>query len=116
MSFSVFYLDDEEDLCEIFLDQFSSEEIDITTFTSPKKIIEAVKINPPNLIFLDYRLPSTNGDEVAQAMDTKIPKFLVTGDISVSTKYEFTKILQKPYKNLDIISILNFYKDELKKL
>ncbi len=106
MPINVFYLDDEEDLCEIFSDIFSSDDVKVTTFTDPKKIIETVKVNTPDMIFLDYRLPSTNGDEVAQKLTEGIPKYLITGEISVNTKYKFNKIFSKPYKNDEIMKVI----------
>ncbi len=106
---NIYYLDDEPELCEVFTDFFESKSVKITTFTDPKVALEAVKNQPPQMMFLDYRLPYTNGDLVALQMDESIPKYLITGDIFVSTKYKFNKILSKPYKNDEILSIIQTF-------
>lgn len=97
MPLNVFYLDDEPDLGETFCDLFSSSEIRVKTFTCPKEMIAAAKSNPPDIFFLDYRLPGMTGDQVALELDSSIPKFLLTGDISVSASYPFQEIFAKPY-------------------
>lgn len=109
MRLNVWYIDDEQDLCDNFVDLFSTEEVKVTGFTEPKKAVEASKSNPPDLIFVDYRLPFTTGDQVAFLFDEKIPKFLVTGDITVTTKYRFEKVLNKPYDESAILKIISDY-------
>ncbi len=106
MPLNVLYLDDEKELCDNFSDLFSTGDIKVITFNDPVKASEAAKVNPPDLMFVDYRLPSTNGDLVALSLDPKIPKFLITGDISVATSYKFVKVFSKPYKAEDIWKVL----------
>ena len=96
MFLKIYYLDDEADLCELFADHFSSDNVIITTFVDPKVAMEEIKKNPPDLFFVDYRLPNMTGDEVAKALDPKIPKFLVSGEFSINTDYKFDLILSKP--------------------
>jgi CheY-like chemotaxis protein len=109
MSLKIYYLDDEVELCENFSDLFSGKDLVITTFTDPSKAIEMAKNHPPDLFFLDFRLPSMTGDKVAQLLDGKIPKFLITGDIAVETQYPFIKIISKPYRVEDIDNIIQQY-------
>lgn len=110
MPLKVYYLDDEVELCENFADYFESVDVQVTTFTDPKQAIDSIKSNPPDLIFVDYRLPGTTGDQVALALDPRIPKILITGDLSVVTSYEFIAILSKPFKHSDIYDILGRYR------
>ncbi len=42
-------------------------------------------------------MPGITGDLVAQKLDPKIPKFLVTGDLQVAAGYPFKKIIHKPF-------------------
>jgi DNA-binding NtrC family response regulator len=98
MTINIFYLDDEESLCDIFTEILSSEQIKITTFTNENKAIAACQQTPPDLFFIDYRLPSMTGSDVAFAVDPSIEKILVTGDLSVNCKYHFKRIISKPYK------------------
>jgi FixJ family two-component response regulator len=98
MSLKIFYLDDEPDLLELFSDTFSSDKIQIKTFVSVDDLIASVEKERPDIVFLDFRLGSTTGDEVAFRLPNSIPKALITGDLSVSLKNEFKAIFEKPYK------------------
>ncbi len=109
MALNVWYLDDEKELCEIFADVFSSVEVVIRTFVDPTEMIEASKSATPDLMFIDFRLPSTNGGEVAKSIDPAIPKVLVTGDIAVQTDYPFLKVFSKPYPYGEIQAVLDAY-------
>lgn len=108
MQVKIFFLDDEPDLCEIFVDQFSSQVIQVSAFTDPKvAIAEAFKC-PPDLFFIDYRLPNTTGDLVAKNLPPHIPKYLVTGDTFASAPKGFEAVLAKP---IDMAKIWNIIKD-----
>jgi CheY-like chemotaxis protein len=96
MALKVLYLDDEPDLCNIFQEEFSSSEVQVTIFSDVQQAIEAVQQFKPDLIFLDYRLPGTTGDQVAQQMPKEIPKYLISGDQTVDSSYTFQKIFNKP--------------------
>ena len=109
MQLKVYYLDDEAELCEIFSEYFSSPEIKIITFIDPVRAIEAAKENPPDVVFVDFRLPKTTGDQVAQSLDPHIPKYLLTGELSPNTKYHFKKIISKPYNIVEIQEILKHH-------
>ncbi len=106
MAIKVFYIEDEPELCELFVDFFATSDISIQVFQDPSQAIKEAKINPPDIFFIDYRLPGIYGDEVALLLDPKIPKYLITGELSVDSKYAFTGIINKPYKNEDIEDIL----------
>lgn len=97
MPLRALYLDDEPELCEIFLEEFASDNFLISVFTDADKAIESARDFPPDLIFLDYRLPRTNGDKVAFSMPSEIPKYLITGESNVPTQYKFEKIFGKPF-------------------
>lgn len=109
MPLNIYYLDDEEALCENFVDHFASREVRITTFVDPEVAIEAIKRNPPHLLFIDHRLPGTTGDQVAQLLDPMLPKFLITGDISIKTEYPFLKVFIKPYAEKDIAEVIDSF-------
>jgi len=96
MSINVYYLDDEETLCEIFSEMLGSSEVKVTTFVQASDAIECCKNNPPDLFFIDYRLPGTTGDLVAFEIAERIPKVLVTGDLSFDSSYKFQNVISKP--------------------
>jgi DNA-binding NtrC family response regulator len=111
MPVKVWYLDDESGLCENFFDEFNSEEFKVTVFLDPQQFIEQIKNGPPDLIFIDYRLPSTNGDKIAQNLGLTIPIYLITGEVSVITEYKFTRVLKKPYSPNAVQEILRNFKN-----
>jgi FixJ family two-component response regulator len=106
MSFKIYYLDDENDLLDAFSYFFASQGIEICTFTNPQQLIEKSKATPPDLFFLDYRLPSCTGPQVAAQLDQKIPKILVTGDTDVGSHELFSSVVHKPYMPQQIKGII----------
>jgi DNA-binding response OmpR family regulator len=108
--FRVYYLDDEPDLLEMFADTFGSAEVEVTTFTDPKKAVEAIQSRPPDLLFLDYRLPNTTGDKVALLLDPKIPKALITGDLTVNVEAKFEVKFEKPIPIEKVEKFIQFHK------
>lgn len=92
MPYKVYFLDDEEAICENFYDSFDDSSIEITIFTDPLKAIMAIKTSPPDLLFIDYRLIGITGDKVAQQLDPLIPKVLITGELSIKSVYKESRI------------------------
>lgn len=104
---SVYYLDDEPALCEIFEAAFASKDIRITTFTVAQDAIDACQDTPPDAIFIDLRLDDTTGDEVASILPDTIIKYLVTGDFINTSDFQFKEVLTKPFDMSHIQSILD---------
>ena len=98
-------LDDEPELCSLFKECFSSKDILIETFSVPDDAIVFIKKNPPDFVFLDYRLPKTTGDAVAEILDKNLPKALITGDLNLIPSYPFVELFNKP---LDIMRLQKF--------
>lgn len=96
MPFTIYYLDDEPDLLEIFAETFSSKKILIRTFISPDEAIAEAAVNPPDLMFIDFRLSGTTGFEVAKRLLPSIPKALISGDMSIQSDRLFLKAFEKP--------------------
>jgi DNA-binding response OmpR family regulator len=107
MPLKIYYIDDELALCENFTDFFSSKDVEVITFTDPVLAIAASKDNPPDILFVDYRLPNSTGDQVAKTININIPKYLVTGDINVKTQFKFDAIFSKPYKPEEIQAVID---------
>ncbi len=97
MPFKIYYLDDEPELLELFVDCFSAPDRMIKIFTDHSAAIAAIQELSPDLLILDYRLPNTTGDHVAMSVNAEIAKILITGDLEVVPKAHFLKIFRKPY-------------------
>lgn len=109
MPFKIYYVDDEPELLEIFIDCFTSPELSISTFTDPKHAIRAIQQSPPDLLILDYRMPDMTGDQLAQTVDKSIHKVMITGDLEVVPKAEFLKIFRKPYNLFELKELIDGY-------
>jgi DNA-binding NtrC family response regulator len=113
MPLKIIYLDDEPDLCQLFKQNFESDEVEIKVFSDPAKALQETLENPPDYVFLDYRLPNTSGDIVAKSIDSKIPKIFITGDLSVNPEADFIKIFNKPFSFDEMESFINNLKKQL---
>ena len=89
--------------------RFASIEINVTTFTDPNMALEVAEANPPDILFIDYRLQDITGDEVASKMAAEIPKYLITGDNFLKIDYSFKAILIKPYQPEEIQQVLDAF-------
>ena len=98
MAIKIYYLDDEYHLCEIFKKLLAGENIEVTTFMESAEAIALCAVEPPDLMFIDYRLSDTTGDRVAQALHENIIKILVTGELAIPTSDLFKDIITKPYR------------------
>ena len=114
MPLKVYCLDDEPALLEILVDMFASEEVQMMTFTDPRAAIEAIRLDPPDLLFVDYRLPNTTGLLVAKQLNATFPIYLVTGEINMPHDPVFRGILHKPMK-MEAIEALIKSAQQLKK-
>lgn len=106
----VYYIDDEPDLLEIFKDTFETDWCFIETFKDPLSALKLIHQCPPDLIFLDLRMPGMTGMEIGSKIDIQIPKFLITGDLTVASSPHFLSILEKPLKINQVVSILEMYR------
>lgn len=95
MPLKIIYIDDESALCENFKDLHSSSEVEIETFTNTETAIEAIRQSPPDLLFIDFRLPGTTGEQVASVLNLDIPIVLITGELEIKATYPFHSIIQK---------------------
>lgn len=96
MALRVYYIDDEPALLSLFSDLFSSRDVEITGFSDPVEALNAVKASPPDLIFIDLRLPHISGVDLASRMDPGIPKALVTGNLTIKAGGGFKAVFSKP--------------------
>ena len=103
---SVYYLDDEPALCELFAEYFESGDIQVKTFTQAADAIAAVADESPMVMFIDYRLSDTDGEAVASQLPDDLPKVLITGDLAVTPDYPFEYIVSKPFSFRQVEEII----------
>ncbi len=103
---SVYYLDDEPALCELFAEFFDIGDIAVTTYTDAAAAIAAVQDEPPLVMFIDYRLSNTDGETVAAQLPDSLPKVLITGDLAASPDYPFEAIVSKPFSFTEVEQII----------
>jgi CheY-like chemotaxis protein len=107
---NIYYLDDEAALCEIFTEFLTDDQTNITTFTDAKEAISQCEQDPPDLMFIDYRLKDTSGDRVAEQIDAQILKCLVSGELEIPHKEQFVEMVSKPFKLDQIRQIVEKYR------
>lgn len=63
---SIFYVDDDSDDAEIFIDALDEidSSIKCTIFSDGVKLIDAIASECPHYIFLDYRMPRIDGKQL----------------------------------------------------
>lgn len=116
MPFKIYYIDDEKELLDIFVDTMNFPEATITTFEDPIRAIAHISKFPPDLLFIDYRLTITTGDQIAIGLDPSISKVLITGELDLKTKYNFDKVFLKPIDYSEVETyILHRIQDASKK-
>ncbi len=111
MASVVVYIDDEPALCRIFRLILSRlPACEVVTFTDPKAALAYIRENPVTVVVCDYRMPDLNGLQVLDAIEKKIPFFLVSGDLSVKAlagdDARVTGVLTKPLPPERLVDLL----------
>jgi len=79
----VIHVDDEKHFLDLTKEilAFYDKELNIETFTSPRKVIENVLTSEPDLVLSDYRMPEMNGIELTKQLRkySKVPVILYSG-------------------------------------
>lgn len=97
------YIDDEVYLTDIFHSLFKDTYHELHTFNDEYEAIEHCLSNPPDILFVDYRLKRMRGDEVAQRIPKDVHIILVTGDVQIDTDYKFDGVIAKPFKLVQLL-------------
>lgn len=92
----IVYIDDEEELCLMFGEYFRGLGYEVVTFQHPEQGLNYVQNHPVDIVFLDYRMPLTTGDQLALKMDPQLRKVLVTGDLEVKVEAVYAQRFPKP--------------------
>ncbi len=116
MTKTVYYLDDEVELCDVFSSFLNSQKISVKTFTNANEAIDYCNKFPPDLFLIDYRLTDTTGNIVANKISKDIRKILITGDLSVPEQDGFDEIICKPYSLTNMRTLIMKYIEDYKPL
>jgi len=109
MPLNIYYLDDEEELLEVFSALFSSSEVNVKTFSHPEAALFAIQEQSPDLFFVDFRLPGMTGDKVVNQINPDIPSFLITGELNIRPEADFKMIFKKPFPIKDIRNLIESF-------
>ena len=110
----IYYLDDEIALCDIFEEFISDNQTAVKTFSDANQAIEQCKIEPPDVMFIDYRLADTSGDKVASMLDGDIIKVLVTGELTLPDCSLFLDVVSKPFKLNELKKKIESLRDKIR--
>ena len=79
----VLHVDDEKHCLDLTKEimAFYDKELNIESFTSPRKVIENVLTDEPDLVLSDYRMPEMNGIELTKQLRkySNVPVILYSG-------------------------------------
>ena len=112
----IMVVDDEESVCLLLRKLFEGEGYKVITETDPIKAIELVKVDRPDCMLLDIKMPRKEGVEVlacVKEFDKSIEVIMITGYSSIENAMESMKLgafdyITKPFD-------LNFVKDLVKR-
>ena len=105
----IVYIDDEVYLTDIFQSFFEGTYHNLRVFNDEFEAIESCLKQPPDVLFIDYRLKCMRGDEVAKKISRSVYKVLVTGDVLIDFQYEFDDVITKPFKLVQLLNTVEQY-------
>lgn len=108
----VLFLDTDQDMEDYFKSNFTEENVVIHFLSNPLLIHEFLSKQKTDLIYLNFKLGKTNGDNLAYTLPEDIPKYLFTENNSKIT-YDFAQIIHKPYNSIIISDIIQHHLDLL---
>ena len=108
MKKSILYLDDEQNLCQIFEEYVALlGDYEVRTFTDVEDALESHAQFPSDFAFIDYRLKDTTGDKLLQNFDESTETVLVSGELNLDAIRGFDKTLTKPFMLADLRAVLS---------
>ncbi|MCF8060620.1 MAG: response regulator [Bacteriovoracaceae bacterium] len=103
--YNLVFVDDEKDLCRLYKEIFSSSEISVHAFSDCEEAIDYIHNNDVSILFVDFRMPGTNGIQFREKIKKEIPSFLLTGEFLNQEVEGFIKVLEKPVTE-ELIEVL----------
>lgn len=116
-SANILVIDDDETICSLFKDTLEGTGHTVTTVSESSKGLELVKDGDYDLVFLDLKMPETDGAELFRQIritKPKLPVTVITGypDSELMTRaltYGPFGVMSKPFRVSDILTALNTY-------
>jgi len=101
----VLVIEDDERVADLFASTLEDAGHEALVCHSGPEGLASINDRPPDVVFLDVRMPAMSGIEVLQAirsMDASLPVILVTGhatpaEIEQARQLGVTEIVHKPY-------------------
>ncbi len=84
----VYLLDDDESIIKLVKYRLRNEQLNVKSFSHPNELIEAIKIEYPDLVVSDVMMPEIDGIrliEKLRELERLMPVILVTGKAAVDT-------------------------------
>lgn len=117
-NFDLFIIDDDPNVIDSMMAMLADYPIKIKTFTDPVEGIKELTKNPPHVVFLDYNMPTMNGKDFIIKMSERYlfqhsSVYLITGIelnpmiIMQLHTLGFSKIVQKPFVEDDLVKLLS---------
>lgn len=108
---TVFYVDDDEAMCESIRFLMESVSLNIETFPSARKFLESYDTSRPGCLLLDVRMPEMSGLELQEQLRKRkinIPIIFITGhgDVPMATramKAGAVEFLTKPFNDQTLL-------------
>ncbi len=98
---SIIYIDDENDLLELFSDLFSNDQRKIHCFNNHQDAISFSRNNTVDMILIDYRMPDGTADQLLKKLELSdnTVVLMITGEMEVDQDIceLFHGIIKKPF-------------------
>jgi len=109
----ILIVDDEADICVLLAESLDEEEWAVEWQTDPGKVLDAVKKQPYDLIFLDIKMPNISGLELLPRIKKVSPETAVIvmsayGNIAMAVEAMKTgaeDYLEKPFRDMEEVNL-----------
>lgn len=123
--FDLFIIDDSPTVSKKIISLLSKYDVKIKAFSDPIEGIAELTANPPRVVFVDYNMPIMDGKNFIVKMSERYLFQFCSVYLITSTEFDevttmqlhtlgFTKIIQKPFNEKDLVSALSSVIGELK--
>ena len=110
----VYVIDDESDIVDILCETLKAAHLSIVTFTHPKKMLEALQRQTPDLVLCDLKMPELSGFDVlkeVKKINAEIPVIFISGYFNTENLLEaiskgVSAAIQKPF-DLDHVALVS---------